>query len=141
MLRGNSAGLAAALLARRVGALLFTLGLAACGGGFSLGINIGSALDFSPPSISIAVSPSAVRAGDSVHIVAAAADESGIDAVSFYRFDGNTAVLLGSVGSEPFEWLVTAPGDGRATLRVFARALDRAGNRADSAVVAVGVTP
>ena len=132
-------------LARRLGAPLLvgslTLGLAACGGGFSLGINIGDDFDFSPPSISIAASPSAVRAGDSVRIVAAAADESGIEAVSFYRLDGNSAVLLGSVGSEPYQWLVVAPGDGRATLRVFATALDRAGNRADSGTVSVDIVP
>ena len=132
-------------LARRLGTALLvgslTLGLAACGGGFSLGINIGDDFDFSPPSISIAASPSAVRAGDSVRIVAAAADESGIEAVSFYRLDGNSAVLLGSVGSEPYQWLVVAPGDGRATLRVFATALDRAGNRADSGTVSVDIVP
>ena len=105
-----------------------------------MGINIGNGFDLSPPSVSIAA-PSTVRAGDTVRVVAAAADESGIDAVTFYRFDGNTAVVLGSIGSEPFEWLVIAPNDGRATLSVFASATDRAGNRADSAVVSIAIVP
>ena len=145
MLKSHAASLYRQLLALRLGTrvLIGSLapGLAACGGGFSLGINIGDDFDSSPPSISIAASPGAVRAGDSVRIVAAAADESGIEAVTFYRLDGNAAVLLGSVGSQPYQWLVTAPNDGRATLSVFASALDRAGNRADSAVVGVSITP
>ncbi len=144
MLKGHAVRPSTRPLSRRVAALVLVgglnMGLAGCGGGFSLGINIGDDFDFSPPSVSLAA-PATGRAGDAVRVAAAAADESGIDAVSFYRLDGNTAALLGSVGNEPYEWLVTVPNDGRATLKLFATALDRAGNRADSAVVSLTVLP
>jgi hypothetical protein len=113
--------------------------LAACGGGLSIGI--GGYDDFSPPSVSLVAEGSSVRAGQALRFSAAAADESGIDSVAFYRLDNNSWVRLGSDGVAPYEWLVLAPNDGRTTLRVFARATDNAGNQADSADVVVDVTP
>jgi Bacterial Ig domain len=130
-----------ALLARHAKwlALLAVLGLGACGGGFYLGYEYG--LDNTPPSVSLAVANTSVRAGDVLRVSAAAADDNGIDNVAFYRLDGNGAVLLGSDGRDPYEWQVTVPSDGRTVLTLFARATDWDGNRADSAAVSVNVLP
>jgi len=125
-----------------LGALVFlpALLLPGCGGGVSIGFGFGSDFDDWPPSVSIA-SVASVQAGQPVRLIAAAADESGIESVAFFRLDGSDAVLLGSDGSDPYEWTTSAPVDGRTTLRVFARARDNAGNRADSDVLSITVTP
>ena len=115
--------------------------LAACGGGLSIGIGYGGSNDFSPPSVSLVAAQTQVQAGQSVNLVAAAADENGIESVSFYRLDGSAARLLGSDGTEPFEWQAAAPTDGRNSMTVFARATDRAGNQADSGSIQIGITP
>lgn len=123
----------------RTAVLAAVLPLAACGGGFYL--EIGDGFDDGPPSVSLAAGAASVQAGQTLNVVAAAADTNGIDEVAFYRLDGNTAVRLGSDGREPYEWAVLVPGDGRTTLRLFARATDGFGNRADSDLVVVTVTP
>ena len=128
-------------LLRRTAALLPGGLLAACGGGLSIGIGIGGDFDFSAPSVSVAAAQASVQAGQSVLLVAAAADENGIESVAFYRLDGGGAVLLGTDGFAPFEWQAVAPTDGRASMFVFARATDGAGNRADSAAVKIVITP
>ena len=115
------------------------LALTACGGGFF--VEIGDGFDDGPPSVSLAAGATSVQAGQTLNVVAAAADSNGIDEVAFYRLDGNTAVRLGSDGRAPYEWSVPVPSDGRNTLRLFARATDNFGNRADSDVVFVTVTP
>ena len=113
----------------------------ACGGSVSFGFGSFNEFDESPPSINVVASASSVQAGQSVQLMAAAADESGIDSVAFYRMDGSTVVLLGTDGFEPYEWLASAPTDGRTLLTVFARARDNAGNLADSNTVTITVTP
>ena len=125
--------------AARAAALCAALALVACGGGFFVGI--GDGFDDGPPSVSLAAAETTVQAGQTLRVVAAAADANGIDAVAFYRLDGNVAVLLGSDGRAPYEWSLRGPSDGRSTLRLFARATDNFGNRADSDVVFVTVTP
>ncbi|TMH09189.1 MAG: hypothetical protein E6H58_03450 [Betaproteobacteria bacterium] len=127
--------------ARRMFPFVAALCMSACGGGFSVGFGSGFGFDDAPPSVSVASSVSTVQAGQSLRLVAAAADENGIDNVAFYRLDNNNPVLLGSDGAEPFEWTTTVPNDGRTTLSVFARATDNAGNRADSSVLTIAVTP
>jgi len=109
--------------------------LGACGGGIYFGF------DDVPPAVNVTTAASSVAAGQSVRFVAAAADESGIDHVSFYRLDADAPVLLGSDPAEPYEWNVVAPADGRSSLSVFARATDNNGNQADSATVTITVTP
>jgi hypothetical protein len=116
-----------------------TLLLHGCGGGVFFGI--GDDFDDSPPSVNLTTAATSVPAGQQVRFVAAASDEDGIDQVSFYRLDGNGPVLLGSDGGAPYEWTATAPTDGRNTLQVFARAFDHFGSSADSATVAVAITP
>jgi Bacterial Ig domain len=122
-------------------ALIAAVALAGCGGGFSLYIDGSDFDEYWPPSVSLAAAQTTVLAGQTVRLVAAASDESGIDSVAFYRLDGGTSVLLGSDGNEPFEWNAVAPADGRDTLVVFARATDNAGNRADSATVSIAISP
>jgi hypothetical protein len=111
--------------------------LAGCGGGFSL--YYGGDYDGWAPSVSLAAAHNTVVAGQMVRLVAAAADENGIEYVEFYRLDGGAAVLLGSDPTPPYEWDAVAPDDGRALLRVFARATDRAGNWADSNTVSISI--
>ena len=118
--------------------LLLPAALAACGGGLFIGFGDD---DFGPPSVSLDAAQTSVVAGDTVRVVAAAADENGIDEVAFYRVDGGSAVRLGSDADEPYEWFVAVPTDGRTTLRLFARATDGWGNRADSAELVLDVTP
>jgi len=113
--------------------------LAGCGGGVFIGWDGG--FDDSPPSVSLAAESSTVQAGQTLRVFAAAADESGIDTVAFYRYDGNRSVLLGSDGRAPYEWQLVVPSDGRTVLTLFARATDNEGNRADSDLVSVSVTP
>jgi hypothetical protein len=114
--------------------------LVACGG--SLFIGFGANADVDPPSVSLAAAANTVQAGATLKLFAAASDSgSGIEEVAFYRLDGNSEVRLGSDGTAPYEWSLLVPNDGRTTLRVFARATDGAGNRADSALVTVTVTP
>ena len=115
--------------------------ISACGGSVSFGFGSFDEFDVSPPSVNVVAAASSVQAGQSVRLIAAAADESGIDSVAFYRMDGPTVVLLGTDGFEPYEWLANAPTDGRTTLTVFARARDNAGNQADSNIVTITVTP
>ena len=122
-------------------ALTAAIALAGCGGGFSLYIDGSDFDEYWPPSVSLAAAQTTVLAGDTVRLVAAATDESGIDSVAFYRLDGGTAVLLGSDGSAPYEWFAVAPTDGRSALVVFARATDNAGNRADSDTVSIAISP
>jgi hypothetical protein len=112
--------------------------LAGCGGGVYL--EFGD-FDDLPPVVDLAASTLSAFAGDSVRLVAAAADESGIDEVRFYRYDGNTAVRLGSDGSSPYDWQLLVPADGRTSVTVFARAFDGAGNSNDSNLVTIAITP
>lgn len=125
-------------LRRALASLLFAAALAGCGGGIYLGWGDD---DFGPPSVSLAAAVSSVPAGGSVLVVAAAADENGIDEVALYRLDDGRAVFLGADGAAPWEWDVAVPDDGRTTLRLFARATDGWGERADSRELVLTVTP
>jgi hypothetical protein len=112
--------------------------LTACGGGAFFGFG---PIDDVPPAVSLASAATTVKAGATVRFVAAASDENGIDSVAFYRVDSNGSTLLGSDSNAPYEWVVTAPSDGRTTLGVFARATDTDGNEADSSTVTIDITP
>ncbi|MBC7993647.1 MAG: Ig-like domain-containing protein [Rhizobacter sp.] len=119
-------------------ALLASVLLAACGGGIYLEFDD---YDDLPPVVELAASSLSAFAGDSVRLVAAAADENGIDHVSFYRYDGNTAVRLGTDGSSPYDWQLLVPADGRTSVIVFAHAVDNAGNATDSNLVTISIAP
>ena len=112
--------------------------VAGCGGG---GLYLEFDDDDLPPEVSVAAASTSAPAGSSVRLVAAAADESGIGRVSFYRYDGNTAVRLGTDGTAPYEWVLSVPNDGRTSVTVFAEAVDREGNRQDSALLSIAILP
>jgi hypothetical protein len=119
--------------------LLAPLLLAGCGGGVYIGWG-SDGVDDGAPSVSITSAQGSVAAGGVLRVAAAAADDdSGIDSVAFYRLDGGIAQRLGSDGSEPYQWDVPVPADGRTTVSVFARARDGAGNESDSARLTVNV--
>jgi Bacterial Ig domain len=126
---------------RSAAAPLAALLLCACGGSLSIGIGIDGSGDFALPSVSLVAAQSSVQAGQTLRLVAAAADQNGIESVAFFRQDSAGAVLLGTDRTEPFELQVVAPADGRTSMVVFARATDGAGNQADSASVQIGITP
>jgi hypothetical protein len=114
--------------------------LAACGGGVYFSSGDGG----ERPRVSLAVAPSAARAGDTVTLAAGAADDLGIDQVAFYRRDNGGDVLLQALGPSSRYEIQTAIPSGAAagsTVRYFARATDLAGLRGDSALVAVQVLP
>ena len=134
---GLLARLASACRWAVAGALSLALG--ACGGGVFLSIGDVDGFD---PSVSLTSAADSVRAGQTVRFAAAAADESGIDHVAFYRIEPNGGtVLLGTDTREPYEWVATAPDDARAALQVFARARDGSGREADSHIVSVTLIP
>lgn len=119
--------------------LLAPLLLAGCGGGLYIGWG-SDGDDDGAPSVSITSAQGSVAAGGVLRVAAAASDDdSGIDSVAFYRIDGGIAQRLGSDGSEPYQWDVAVPADGRSTVTVFARARDGAGNESDSALLTVTV--
>jgi hypothetical protein len=112
--------------------------LVGCGGGITFGFGSGT-FDDGPPSVSLVASSSSAAPGQSVLLSAAAADASGIDIVSFFRLDPGVQVPLGTLSRPPYQLSVTVPDDGRNMMRVFARAVDNVGERADSAVIEIAI--
>lgn len=127
---------------RRSGLAAWTalFALAGCGGGVAIGFGGGTDFDAEPPSVSIASSAASVAAGQTVTLIAAASDDTGIDVVAFYRLDPGEQKALGTLARPPYRLSVTAPDDGRTVMRVFARAIDVVGKRTDSAVLDIPVT-
>ncbi len=120
----------------RAATAVLPLTLVACGGGVYLDY-----WDDDPPDVSLAASSTSALAGGSVRLVAAAADRDGIDQVRFYRYDGSTAVRIGTDDRAPYEWDLLVPADGRTSVIVFARAIDDFGNYNDSNAVTISITP
>jgi len=113
--------------------------LAACGGGVFIGIEMGDPGD-EEPSVALTAAVSEAAAGATVRLAAAASDDFGVDVVSFYREDAQGAVLLGSDGLAPYQIDTVIPASAPGTVwRYFARAIDGAGQRSDSAPVDITV--
>ena len=113
--------------------------LSACGGGVYLGIELGDPGD-ADPSVALTAAVSEAPAGATVRLAAAASDDFGVDAVSFYREDAQGALLLGSDGRAPYEFDTVIPASNAGTVwRYFARAVDGAGQSSDSAAVEIVV--
>jgi hypothetical protein len=113
--------------------------LAACGGGIFIGIELGDPGD-EDPSVGLTAAVSEAPAGATVRLAAAASDDFGVDAVSFYREDAQGAVLLGTDGLAPYEIDTVIPASAPGTVwRYFARAFDGAGQSSDSAPVDITV--
>jgi len=126
---------------RRWAALLLAATLVAgCGGGLFIGF--GCCGDDIAPSVQLVADVSSAAPGAAVELIAAAADENGIDSIAFYRLDASgNAFLLGTDGSSPYHWSTTIPIGAAGSVRYFARATDIPGNRADSNIVTVNVAP
>ena len=115
--------------------------LSACGGGVYL--ELGDDPHHTPPSVSLVSSVTEIHAGQTLRLAAAATAFSAnrINVVTFYRWDDNIAVQLGSDRQAPYELAVTAPSDGRASVSYFARAWDDSGDVGESQTVTVSVWP
>jgi hypothetical protein len=109
--------------------------LAACGVGVSLGIGP----DDDPPSVSLAAAPSEAAPGQRIGLVAAASDDYVVREVQFFRVDPGGDTLIGRDSSEPYALETALPVDAGSTVRYFARAVDDAGQQADSREVTVTV--
>jgi hypothetical protein len=122
-----------------VAALALVALLVGCGGGLFLGIELGGPNDQAPSVALSAVSEAS--AGSTVRLAAAATDDFGVDAVSFYRQEAaGPAALLGTDNLQPYQFDTTIPASPVGTVwRYFARAFDGAGQRSDSAAVEITV--
>jgi len=109
--------------------------LAACGVGISLGIGPND----DPPSISLAAAPQEAAPGERIGLVAAANDDYVVREVLFFRVDPGGDTLLGRDSSSPYALETTLPAGATASVRYFARAVDDAGQEADSQDVVVAV--
>jgi hypothetical protein len=111
-------------------------GLAACGVGLSLGF--GSDGD-ERPSVSLAAAPQEAAAGERIGLVPAASDDYEVREVLFFRVDAAGDAFLGRDASAPYTFETTLPAAPGTTVRYFARAVDDAGQEADSREVTVTV--
>ncbi len=109
--------------------------LAACGVGLSVGIGP----DDDAPSVSLAAAPAEAAPGERIGLVAAASDDYVVREVLFYRVDSGGDVLIGRDRSEPYALETSLPTDAGSQVRYFARAVDDAGQEADSREVVVSV--
>lgn len=109
--------------------------LAACG--VSIGVGIGPNDD--PPSVSLAAAPQIAAPGERIGLVAAASDDYAVVEVQFYRVDLGGNTLLGRDTSSPYALETVLPADATGEVRYFARAVDDAGQEAESQMVSVAV--
>lgn len=109
--------------------------LAACGVGVSLGIGP----DDDPPSVSLAAAPAEAAPGERIGLIAAASDDYVVREVLFFRVDPDGNRLLGRDSSEPYALETSLPTAAASLVRYFARAVDDAGQEADSREVEVAV--
>lgn len=92
-----------------------------------------------PPSVSLAASPAIASRGETIGLVAAAADDYRVVEVEFYRRDFGADTLLGRDGSAPYALTTAIPAGASIEVRYFARAIDDAGQAGDSPDVTVTV--
>ena len=118
----------------RIAALACTA-LVACG----VGVSIGIGPDDDPPSVSLAAAPAEAAPGERIGLVAAASDDYVVREVLFFRVDVGGDTLLGRDSSAPYAVETSLPAGATIEVRYFARAVDDAGQQADSQEVAVSV--
>jgi hypothetical protein len=109
--------------------------LAACGVGVSIGIGPND----DPPNVSLAAAPSEAAPGERIGLVAAASDDYVVREVLFFRVDAGGDTLLGRDSSAPYAVETALPAGATSAVRYFARAVDDAGQEADSQEVVVSV--
>jgi hypothetical protein len=125
--------------ARRVCLGLATALLASCGGGVYVGYDGSSD---SPPSVNLAVSPTAAFPGEVVDLAAAASDDYAVRRVDFFRSESiGGVVFLGSDSAPPYGLRTTLPNTPDAGVSYLARAVDDVGQVTDSAWLVVQVLP
>ena len=119
--------------------LVPTLAVAGLLGACQIGtyVNIGPGDD--PPSVSLAAAPSLASRGETIGLVAAAADDYRVVEVSFYRLDIGGTTLLGRDGSAPYAIETVLPTGAAGEVRYIARATDDAGQVSESQTVSVAV--
>jgi len=111
--------------------------LAGCGGGVYVSY---SCCESDPPRVDLVASDDEVSPGQAVQLAASAVDDSGlVDRVSFFRYDGNSLVLLATDLSPPFEAVFVVPSDGRLSVNLQAQAVNGEGDVGSSAVVTLTV--
>lgn len=115
--------------------LCAALALAACG--VSVGLGIGP--DDDPPSVSLAAAPQEAAPGERIGLVAAASDDFVVVEVQFFRVDVGGNTLLGRDSSAPYALETVVPAGAVGEVRYFARAVDDAGQEAESQAVSVAV--
>lgn len=125
---------------RLVGVVLSLLVFTGCGGGIFLEIGDDD-FDNRAPSVSLAVSPESAAPGQTVRLVAAAADDFGIAQVSFFRSDAAGSVSLGADCCAPYELDTRIPAGALGSVQFFARATDSSGFVGQSPTVNVTVVP
>lgn len=97
--------------------------------------------DDSKPTVTLAATPTSGAAGATVTLIAVAQDDdNGVSEVKFFRVDSGTNTLLGTLNVTPFQLTTTLPTNVTGSISYFARAVDGAGNTADSAVATVTIT-
>jgi hypothetical protein len=123
------------LAAGALGGIL-AVALGGCGGSLSFGYGFD---DDDRPSVSLAAAPQEAAAGERIGLVAAASDDYEVREVLFFRIDADGDTLLGRDANAPYTLETTLPAPAGTTVRYFARAVDDAGQEADSQEVAVTV--
>jgi hypothetical protein len=130
------------LASRSPGPRLFAaacaLALAGCGGGFFF--SVGDGFDGDPPSVSLAA-PDTAAAGQTIRLTAAAADDVGVERVTFHRVDGANVVQLGADFQSPYQIDVAIPAGAGGVIEFFASATDVEGHVTHSAPVVVTIVP
>lgn len=115
--------------------------VAGCGGGIYIGGEIGD--DDDPPRVTLGLVPATLQGGTAVTLTASASDDSGfVEQVDFFIVIDGQRRFLGADLTRPYGITVTLPAVARDTpAEIFARAYDGWGQRGDSAVAAVTLTP
>jgi hypothetical protein len=137
-------------------ALTVALSLGGCGGGVAVGLDLGYAgvyYETGPdpaygggydqrPNVSVAVSTPRARTGETVRIVAAASDDYGVDAVTFYSVNAaGEGAAITTLRRPPYSVDISMPATADGVVYFTARAIDTAGQYQDSALVPVTLIP
>jgi len=116
-------------------AAIVAAAVAGCGGGVYIGF--GGYDDV--PSVSLAASATHAAPGQTLRLAAAASDDDYVVEVVFYRVESDGSLsFIGADGSASYGWDAVMPNAARGSTVFFAaRATDSAGQRSDTATVAV----
>ena len=123
------------LLIAAAATVVASVPIAGCGAGFYFGIGPND----DPPNVSLAVSPASAAPGETIGLVAAAADDYHVVEVTFYRLDLGGNTLLGRDSSAPYAIETVLPAGASGEVRYLAQAIDDAGQVGESQTVAVTV--